>query len=128
MPETEKEYIKADFGLLSLLLIIYAAVNTVILLALSLILGGKAMLFALLISSALYVFVTAYAVAYFMTVKYEKEVEYIKIISGVIIKKYTYINTDPLPFVANYSLPFNKGFSIIRIYGGVQVIFSTKVL
>ena len=128
MQKKDNEYIKADMGLLMVLLLITALVNAILLLALSLVLNGKAMLYALLALSLLFVIFTIYSVVYFLTVKYEKGDVYIKISSGIIIRKYTYISTDMLPFVAKYHLPFKKGFSVIRIFGGTQVIFSTKVL
>ena len=128
MQPTDKAPIRADKGLLLVLLLIYAAINTVILLVLSLVLSGRAMLFAVLAASVLYAAFTVYLVLYFLTVKYEKESEFIKITSGIFVRKFTYICTNPLPFVSSYRLPFGVGFSVIRIYGGTQVIFSKKVI
>ena len=128
MQEKDREYIKADIGLLLILLLILTIAFTVILLVLSLILSGKAVFLAVFSLSVLYALISIYAVLYFLTVRYEKKNGYIKVFSGLIIRRITYINTESLPFVVNYSLPFKKGFSIVYLYGGTQVIFSTKVL
>ncbi len=128
MQENNKTYITADKGLLLILLLLYSLFTAIILLVLSLILSGKAMLYAVLAVSVIFAIFTFYSVLYFLTVRYEKGDKFIKISSGIIVKKYTYISRASHPFIARYHLPFEKGFLIVRLYSGTQVIFSTKVL
>ncbi len=128
MQENNKSYIKADKGLLIILLLLYTLFTAVILLVLSLILSGKAMLYAVLAISLIFAIFTFYTVLYFFTVRYEKGERFIKISSGIIVKKYTYISRETQPFIVRYQLPFGKGFMIVRLYSGTQAIFSTKVL
>ncbi len=128
MRENNKSYIRADKGLLIMLLSLYTLFTAVVLLVLSLILGGKSTLYAVLVVSLIFTIFTLYSVLYFFTVRYEKGERCIKISSGILVRKYTYINRETQPYISRYKLPFGKGFLVVRLYSGTQVIFSTKVL
>ncbi len=91
-------------------------------------LNEKPFLILLIILLFLYLLSVLWLMLYFHSVKYEKGESGIKIMSGVIVKKYTVINTDTPPVIVNYRLPFNTGIAIVYVYGGTQLILSTKVL
>lgn len=118
----------ADKKLLLLILSLSVISFICVISALFFLLNEKSFLILLLILLSLYILLSLWLILYFLSVKYEKGESSIKITSGVIVKKYTVINTDSSPVTVNYSFPFNTGITIVYVYGGTQLILSKKVI
>lgn len=118
----------ADKKLLLLILSLSVISFICVISALYFLLNEKPFLILLTILLPLYLIFSLWLILYFLSVKYEKGESGIKISSGVIVKKYIVINTDASPVTINYRLPFNTGIAIVYVYGGTQLILSTKVI
>ncbi len=120
--------VKADKRLLLLILLFLFVFTLMLVAVLYFILSTRILFFAVLILSAAFLASSVWITSYFLSTFYEKGEDCIKITSGVIIKKYTCISIGA-PFVAvRYKLPFKTGFTVVFVYGGSQIILSTKVV
>lgn len=113
--------------LLFILLLLLLFVTAVILVLFFLV---KTKLFIILASalSVLFLVLALWLILYFRSVKYEKGESFIKITSGIVVRKITFISTETSPVVIRYTLPLDTGFAVVYIYGGAQLILSTKVI
>ena len=120
---------KADKRLLVLLLLVLLLSGFAVVMILRFLLRESMAFFvAVCILLSVLLIISLWLTLYFTSVSYEKGDRCLKIISGIIIKKRTFIRTDNPPVVARYRLPLGTGFAVIYIYGGVQLILSTEVV
>lgn len=121
--------LKADKRLLVLLLLVLLLSGSAVVMILRFLLKGSTAFFvAVCIMLSALVIISLWLTLYFVSVSYERGDRCLKITSGIIIKKHTFIRTDNPLVVARYRLPLGTGFSVIYIYGGIQLILSTEVI